>query len=447
MDPSARPLRDWLARAGPTRASALRVAFGLSQSTFQRRIASLADDLLVVGRARATTYALRREVEGLRTPVHVFEGRPEGTVRRALTLHPVEPMGCWVESHCADVPSDFHETDPRRPSADPAVDLPWFLLDLKPVGYLGRSWARAHPDLGFGPDPSRWSGDAVLRYAALHGVDGPGAFLIGEAARDRVLEGALSRAEIDRRAVCSAFPELVQRAHEGWRGSSTPGGEQPKFAVTLRDADSERPCLVKFSPPRTGEVGARWADLLLVEHLVHELLAELGVSASRSFVVDDSTRRHLVVERFDRSGAHGRVGVCSLASLDVHGVAGELRSWSAGVGALEVPVPDGALDQVAWLEAFGHAIANSDMHPGNLAFILDGARVLGLAPVYDMLPMFHAPRFGEVLDAVYDPAAVWDRWPPGARDAARELWSRVIAEPRVSDRYRELARRQAAVLG
>jgi hypothetical protein len=42
--------------------------------------------------------------------------------------------------------------------------------------------------------------------------------------------------------------------------------------------------------------------------------------------------------------------------------------------------------------------ANTDMHGGNLSFTMLGSRVVGLAPVYDMLPAQYAGQQGEPLD-------------------------------------------------
>ncbi|MBN2797851.1 MAG: HipA domain-containing protein [Deltaproteobacteria bacterium] len=438
-------LRSYLTRAGPSAAPQIQRDMGLSKSAFQRKMSPLLGDVLRVGRTRATRYALRRAVDEVRTPTPVYELDPEGGLRLALTLHPVEPMGCWVEGHVAEVASGFHETDPTELGADPAVDLPWFLLDLKPAGFLGRQWLGAHGDAGFPGLLARWSGDDVLRYAAQYGLWLPGAFVVGDWARGR-LRDAPGPQVVPRDQAPTVFPALAAASRTTW-GSSA-GGEQPKFTVTLRYGEAVVPSLVKFSPPMDSPGGRRWADLLLAEHLAHEVLAEAGVAAARSELVDSGGARYLVVRRFDRHGAGGRSGLCSLAALDQRGVGAELRSWSAVTGEL---VRQGLLSQedhqrVGWLEAFGHLIANTDMHPGNLSLSLRGTAITGLAPVYDMLPMFHAPRHGgELVEGLYRPAAELGDVPARALSAALTLWERLAADPRASAGFRALAARQGEV--
>lgn len=138
----------------------------------------------------------------------------------------------------------------------------------------------------------------------------------------------------------------------------------------------------------------------------------------------------------------------SLAALDRTGVARDLRRWSLGTALL---VRDGRLaagdhERVEWLEAFGNLIANTDMHPGNLSFGMRGTRLAGLAPVYDMLPMFFAPRHGELPVEVYSPGTERDSFPDSAIEAAAALWEQVGASPLVSDGFKRLADRQRAAL-
>lgn len=444
MDPD-RAL-DALRRSGPLRAGDLQRALDVPGATMRRGLAGVRASILTAGRARATTYAARRAIPGLFTPTPIYEVAPDGGVRHALTLHPVEPFGCWVEPHTDDVTAGFFEADPADLGPDAHVDLPWFLGPLRPEGFLGRLWLRNHGDAGLPADLGRWTGDDVLRFAAHHEPDLPGAWLVGAAARDRWLSedrwsGAPTVAQLD-----ALLPDLAARAVRGEGGGSSPGGEQPKLSVRVWDGDRPVTLLVKFTAPRDAPVGERWADLLVAENVAHEVLRESGIEACRSRVIDSGGRRFLVIERFDRHGRLGRSGTVSLRSLDRDGAAADLRRWRVVTAGLvrdgHLAAPDHA--RVEWLEAFGHLIANTDTHPGNLSLRLRGARVLGLAPVYDMLPMFHAPRAsGEVRADLYDARAALDEAPASAREAAVCLWSRVADHPAVSAGYAAMARRQA----
>ncbi|MFX6645051.1 HipA domain-containing protein, partial [Acinetobacter baumannii] len=93
------------------------------------------------------------------------------------------------------------------------------------------------------------------------------------------------------------------------------------------------------------------------------------------------------VTRFDRHGAHGRSGLCSLQALD-HALLGSQRQrWDHAAAKLQAlgQLDLTSLGQIRLLQAFGQLIENTDMHFGNLS--LRPGATLTLAPVYDMLPM------------------------------------------------------------
>src|SRR5437868_5203230 len=104
-------------------AADLRQSLGLTQPTFSRLVGSVRSDLVVSGRARATQYAARRQIPGLPADLSLYE--VVGSRARPLaTLSPIHPRGFVVESD--------------TPIAGVYPDLPWFLHDLRPAGFLGR---------------------------------------------------------------------------------------------------------------------------------------------------------------------------------------------------------------------------------------------------------------------------------------------------------------------
>ena len=259
----------------------------------------------------------------------------------------------------------------------------------------------------------------MLRYAVEQGINLPGAWVVGEVQRGRLRE--------PRPVLAGTLTERAERSPSSVLGGSSTGGEQPKF--TMRQGAAS---MVKFSPPTDERSGARWADLLLAEHLAARLLGAHGITAASTEVVDEDARRFLVVKRFDRHGPHGRSGMVSLLSLDADGVGSDIRSWGLVTAALQ---ERGSLspadhEQARWLEAFGHLIANNDMHMGNLSLTLDGTTITGLAPVYDMLPMFHAPRHGVIAQSLYDPRGQHDGFPSCAVALARRFWQELREHPR-----------------
>lgn len=202
--------------------------------------------------------------------------------------------------------------------------------------------------------------------------------------------------------------------------------------------------LVKFCGALSTPVGRRWADLIVCEHLALQTVSEAGLPAAESTLVEAGGRLFLEVTRFDRVGARGRLGLISLGAVD-DPLIGQRKDWSqtarALVGLRRLSRQNA--DHIAWLQAFGTCIANSDMHFGNLSLLHDGGRSFGLAPAYDMLPMRYAPAADGAVNTpewrtpAPPPFAV-SQW-ASARSAATQFWERVAADGRVSPDIRALA--------
>jgi hypothetical protein len=80
----------------------------------------------------------------------------------------LEGGGVWLDE--ADGVSQKHD------------GLPWFLDDMRPQGFIGRTFAYAHPELQLGTDPQKWNADDVLRAMVLFGEDLPGNLIVGDTA-------------------------------------------------------------------------------------------------------------------------------------------------------------------------------------------------------------------------------------------------------------------------
>lgn len=413
----------------------LQQRLGISQATFSRLVRRLGDRLLITGKARARRYAARREIADLGDRVPVYAIDANGRARRVLILHPALPETFYVEALVDDFASSLH------------ADLPYFLNDLRPSGFLGRHVAAQHPELGLPDDARHWSGTQTLRYLGLHGWNLPGNLIVGDQAFQLYLSHATRPPDlVEPRRRSRRYVELAEGALSSVPGSSA-GGEQPKFLVTRPGPVS---LLVKFSPPMTHAVGRRQADLLIAEHVAHRTLSRHGRRAARSSLLVAGDRTFLEVERFDRTPSGGRLGVLSLLALDAEFV-GKLRSWTDSVSALvgRKLVPPALLDEVRWLELFGKLIGNTDRHAGNLAFLVAGERVLELAPVYDMLPARYTGQAGNLYSKALEleapapgDAAVWDL----ASAAAVEFWREVAGERSVSADFRRIATENAAAV-
>jgi serine/threonine protein kinase HipA of HipAB toxin-antitoxin module len=297
-------------------------------------------------------------------------------------------------------------------------------------------------------DIRNWSDDDALAYFLSRGDDLPGDLFVGDATARRVtqLQAQLGGIAAGDRGL--AYPEYAGQAERGEVAGSSAGGEQPKFAVTVRETSGAvRHVLVKFTTAEPSAVRDRWGDLLICEHLALQTLRpQLGVDASESSLLEFSGRRFLEVTRFDRVGATGRCGVLSLgAILDANSfeLAGE--EWGdvalamSGAGLLDTE--DARTVRRIW--CFGRCIGNNDMHRANFSFLSRDDGPFGLAPVYDMLPMAYAPsRQGIIPGKPLPPPVAVPRFREDweyARAAARVFWGLVREHPLVSPAFRTIA--------
>jgi hypothetical protein len=382
-------LRTLLSQEGISDGAMLRDRLQVSQPVFSRLTAMLGDELLITGRSRSTRYSLIRSLEGIPAAVPIYEVEQQGTTRRVGVLHAVRPHGFVFESFTDDVPGGYYD------------DLPFFIDDLRPAGFLGRLVPRQHPELSLPSDIRDWSAEHNLKYLCRFGWDCVGALIVGEEAFELFLKHVQNPPDfID---MADRSREYIKRARNilayGVPGSSA-AGEQPKF-LAVRSSDRQ-PVMVKFVLDPRSVVGRRRTDLLIAEHVVHQVLQRHNCSVARSeLVFGDGGELFLEIERFDRLGTQGRRGIISLRVLDNQFV-GRLGEWGKTAVALQKSgtIDGKAVYQIRWFDLFGRLIANSDMHEGNVSFFTRGALCIEIAPVYDMLPMFFATRIDDNVNNV-----------------------------------------------
>ncbi|MCD9032644.1 type II toxin-antitoxin system HipA family toxin YjjJ [Luteimonas sp. Y-2-2-4F] len=432
-----------LRERGLLTAREIAAALGISQPTVSRAVAAIAPRLLRIGRARATRYALLRDVAraGHRWPLYRMDAR-QRTERlgelRALAgglfhFEPARPLPAFLQGEFAD-------------GVFPG--LPWFLDDQRPQGFLGRAFARRlAPEIGAPEDLTRWGADDVLLALLQHGHDLPGDLLLGEralqAAARQALEGAGALSAAQR---AERYPSLAEAALRGDPVGSSAGGDQPKFLVRLDMGDgSAREAIVKFSEAGDAPAARRWADLLHCEAIAGTVLRAHGLAAADASTLIAGGRTFLESIRFDRTPDGGRHGFVSLASIDAafHGH-GRIEWWRyAPQLEREGWIDTAAARDLAVLGWFGALIGNSDMHLGNAGLMLGDRRPLALAPAYDMLPMLFRPSVsGEVVARSFEvsPPLPEHRveWSIAAR-AASEFWRRVADADEVGASFRTIA--------
>jgi hypothetical protein len=432
-NPLAPKVLQALRRQGGVLSSAeLQEQLGVSQPTVSRALAPLvqAGQVQKVGAARSQRYLLPRTVAGVGREVPVMRVNEQGQASPFAHLVPLQGGAIWVDE--ADGLSQQHG------------GLPWFLDDMRPQGFMGRTFAHAHPELQLGTDPRHWNDDDVLRALALFGDDLPGNLVVGEAAFQRfhTLPQRASRAQSH-----ADYPRMAEQAMQGTLSGSSAGGEQPKFCTR----HGERHVIVKFSPAGDAPVDQRLRDLLVCEHLALSVLAQAGLPAAKTDIVSGGGRIFLEAERFDRT-AQGRIGMVSLMVYDNEYV-GEMDNWAATANrmlARGLLTPKDART-LRLLEAYGVLIANTDRHYGNISLILDQDDWT-LSPTYDMLPMMYAPVGGELVarDFAARPlqptAATLPEWNQ-ARTLATAFWQAAASDKRVSDGFRAIATQNLSHIG
>ncbi|TAN02813.1 MAG: type II toxin-antitoxin system HipA family toxinoxin YjjJ [Rhodanobacteraceae bacterium] len=437
--PPAEPLLDVLRTRGITGARDLGAALGISQPSVSRAVSMAGERAARIGRGRRTRYAAVRDVRGLGSDWPLYRIDARGRPQEFGRLTALHGGACLVTAKdaLAWLRGEFAE------GLFPG--LPWFLDDQRPQGFLGRGfahrWAR---ELGLPTDIARWNDDAVLAALLLHGEDGPGDFVLGDAALEHALRNQPD--PIDAASRETVYDARAQAALAGELVGSSAAGEQPKFTACVADgAGDTRHVIVKFSEPVDGNFAARrWADLLICEHLAGTLLAEHGQASAHTELVWSQGRLCLEATRFDRIGAHGRRGFCTLAAWDdAH--AGQRDDWVTAARRMRASdwLDDDGLAEVQRRWWFGRLIGNTDMHFGNLGFHLDDMLPWVPAPSYDMLPMLYRPDgSGAVVMRTFDPPpptpSALSHWRQAA-DWASQFWKGVAGHAAISDGFRRLA--------
>lgn len=411
---------------GPLSARQLTESIGVSQPTLSRALSELGDEIVRIGAARSIQYTLRDRTRGL-PDIPIYRVNAEGRIRQLGTLIPVRPQGFVMrQENGVAVHSD---------------GLPWWLLDMRPQGYLGRAYAARHgAELALPVRLADWTDSHALRALIVHGHDVVGNLLLGDMTRDRFLAAPLPE-PVTAGQKAEEYARLAFGAARGELPGSSAGGEQPKFTAFAMTPAGARHVIVKFSEREEGPVSERWRDLLLAEHLALWTLREAGIPAATTQIFDHGGQRFLEVERFDRAGKLGRRALISLAALDAEFVGGGTGGWPviARRLAADGQIRPEAAHAADLLWAFGTLIGNTDMHSGNLSFVSEQGRPYDIAPAYDMTPMAFAPRSGGGLPDTIAEATIhasvgnetWSR----AEELARAFLARVIAATGFSQRF------------
>ena len=400
--------------AGPVPAGALCKGLGVTRPTLARALASMPAEIVTLGAARATQYALRDTLRGL-PDMAVYRVNATGQIETLGQLTAVRSEGFVMRDSSGQ--TTYYE------------GMPWWLTDMRPQGFLGRAYARQHAvTLGLPSDVRHWSDTDALRALLVNGSDAVGNLLIGDLARERFVN-----AKTPLVVSTNDYPRLAEEALTVGETWSSAGGEQPKFCTYCDKGH----VLVKFSVADDNNVAERWRDLLLAEHHALETLDAGGVSAARSRVAEVGVQHFLELERFDRVGVYGRHALISLAALDGEFVGNATAPWpvvTAELARQKIITAQAHADAML-LFAFGTLIANTDMHSGNLSFVSDTGRPYALSPAYDMLPMAFSPTSGGLVRDAIGVAHLHSRVEGPAWHRALELAQNFMSRLRSDARF------------
>ncbi|ARL04280.1 type II toxin-antitoxin system HipA family toxin [Burkholderia pseudomallei] len=303
-------------------------------------------------------------------------------------------------------------------------------LPLRPGKFEPPAGLHIHPifaDAG----PDRWGRqiiDRVFRlrrsseidYLAVAGEDRIGAlgFSLHADRYDVVAEQALHTADLG--ALLSAAQAIERRMpidedmRRLLRPGASAGGARPKAII---QADGRR-WLAKF--PAEGDS----VDVCAIEHASLRLAAACGIVVPDSRLTDVGGRNVLLVERFDRDEAGGRIHFASARTLLIaQGVDIGAAAYSdiADTARRFSRAPKADVQEVFRRMVFNVAMENTDDHEKNHAFLWQDGH-WALAPAYDVQPQLQGIHYQQLKVGRLD-------YEPTIRNALSDCGRFMLTEP------------------
>lgn len=421
---------------GPRSGQQLLESLGISQPTLSRTIRELSATVTMFREPgqRAPQYALLRKL-----PLGL---NPRQRVYRFLSSGHIVPY--------ADLEFLVGGSTLERQDAGAIRlydGLPPYMLFAAPSGFLGRQQAQtAARNQPFPASLKDWSDDHRIAFLFTQGLNLPGNLIFGDQPLQREMD-LLQQPRPPAQDKLDVYVQLAQQLKNESYGSSA-GGEQPKFLWVAEDSGS---VIVKFA-----RLGSRMAELLPLEHLALASLANIGLPAAKTQLLARGEFVFLEVQRFDRVGQQGRLGMLSAGAVDDE-FFGARDTWPefAARCVHAAYFSQQHAEHVGVMAAFSELIGNTDRHFENISLLIgDDGEYLGIAPAYDILPMRYAsigggldPELLPIEPKVSTIGAVPRVWSLAATaaDAFWEAASQAEFAAPISAAMRELAVRNRAV--
>ncbi len=422
-------LIEFLSRS-PATSQEIQSATDLSQSVVSRQLNTLGNKVVRIREGRSIRYHLTQNAFGADDRIPIFTMDAQGLNEVISYLRPLVHGTFFIEP-CTEMPSvllgekgnGFYD------------DLPYFLEDLRPNGFLGRQVARklSETSSDFPTDPRYWTTEQVGRYLISNGDDLSGNFQLGLQAHLRTRQAPVTICPDD-------YPSCAEAVIRGEMPGSSAGGEQPKFTAYNQDCGH---VIVKFSPAGDSRIAKRWRDILITEYHATAILLSHKFPAAEVRLFEKGNRLFLESKRFDRNGTSGRMSLISMQAVDAE-FTGAGSNWVAVMNALNnlklVNREDVKTVEKLW--SFGRLINNTDMHLGNLSLSVEND-LFRLLPIYDMCSMGFAPRAGEVtfpnfsLPALEGEVSLSSNEVNIIRDMAEDFWDEIMNDDRISEDLRD----------
>lgn len=416
---------------GPATTRTLAAGTGMTRQTVNRKLRALGDSVVLFDKVRPPLYYAVQEAFGSGNEIQLAAVDSHGNTSLWGVLRPLAHDGFFMQT--TSIAPDVLKGD----KGDGMYEgLPYFLDDMRPQGFIGRQIARdlsAQSDL-FPPDPRDWNQEQIGRYLVANGEELPGNLKIGRMALDSVRRPPQKSRRED-------YPELADKVVEGEVHGSSAGGEQAKFAIYSREREAH--VIVKFSPKGGGELATRWRDILATEYIASEVLNENNIPSAELKIIEIQDRLFLESLRFDRAGEYGRLPLISMQAID-NEFSGVGSGWLNVAKVLNDRwlINGQHLFNIAVYWGFGRLIYNTDMHLGNMSFLIDGSG-FSLAPIYDMCSMGFAPKStGEIPPYTFTPPYIdgplyfIKETVPIIKEMAKVFWSKLMESNLISDEFK-----------
>jgi hypothetical protein len=418
-------------RHGAATSKEIQAATGLSQTAVSRQLRAMGDTVIKLQSGRSPKYAATRNAFGADDKLPLVVVDAHGNTVVVAFIRPLAHGGFYVKPAIGMPHVLLGEQGDGLYD-----DLPYFLLDMSPQGFLGRQIAEEMASRfdDFPSDPRYWNTNHIGRYLISNSDDLPGNFKFGVQALLRIRRKAVVSTEED-------YPALADNVMSGVIPGSSAGGEQPKFTAFSGDCSAH--VIVKFSPQGDNEVAQRWRDVLITEYHASEAIHAQNFPAAETRLIERDGRLFLESQRFDRSGEYGRMSMLSLQSIDAE-FTGLGSSWPRVMDALyrRGLVSWQHVFDAEFLWCFGRLINNADMHLGNLSLGIEG-NVFRLLPLYDMCSMGFAPKSGgEVPPYSFVPPELQfininEKSFDALKSMAHDFWERVTSDERISVEFKD----------